>query len=102
MAKKPTPAQPPVAALDEAMKADQAAFREAFPQLAAAIDAWTEKSPGTQPAAIRVSARVEGFRRAGIEHSKAPVDHQLDLVDGLKPEQLEQLFAEPNLVVQLV
>lgn len=45
---------------------------------------------------LRIVARREGFRRAGIAHPGHPVDHP---IDRFTPEQIEQLRAEPMLVV---
>lgn len=48
-------------------------------------------------AALRITARHAGFRRAGIEHPATPVDHPLD---GLTKTQIALLKDEPGLVVQ--
>lgn len=77
----------------------EAEFRARFPRLAAAIDAW-QATGAPAPTAVRIRSKVEGFRRAGIAHSKMPVEHQLGAF--LKPEHLEALFAEPNLVVEFI
>ncbi|MER9211574.1 HI1506-related protein [Mesorhizobium sp. M0663] len=77
----------------------EAEFRARFPCLSTAIDAW-EASGATAPTAVRIRSKTDGFRRAGIAHSKTPVEHQLD---GFRsPEPLEALFAEPNLVVEFI
>lgn len=68
-----------------------------YPRLFAASEAWKAAHPDTRPSVIRISAKVEGFRRAGMAHSKAPVDHPLGTFD---PDQLEQLLGEPNLKVE--
>lgn len=47
-------------------------------------------------AALRITARRDGFRRAGIEHPATAVDHP---VSGLSKAQIAQLKAEPGLVV---
>ncbi|RVA07644.1 hypothetical protein EN932_27100 [Mesorhizobium sp. M7A.F.Ca.US.002.01.1.1] len=96
-------------ALDDALDAlggqgghldTEAEFRAKFPRMSAAIDAWKEQNGDELPAGLRIRSKVDGFRRAGIAHSKAPVEHQLGAFKG--PEQLEALFAEPNLVVELI
>ncbi|MDD2870090.1 HI1506-related protein [Neomegalonema sp.] len=46
---------------------------------------------------LRISARRDGFRRAGIDHSARPADHPLD---GLTRAQIAALRADPMLVVQ--
>jgi len=46
--------------------------------------------------ALRITARRDGFRRAGIEHGASPVDHPLA---SLSKAQIAQLKAEPALVV---
>ncbi|WP_036551098.1 HI1506-related protein [Neptunomonas japonica] len=48
---------------------------------------------------IRITAAVEGFRRAGIAHSTEPTIYA---VDDFSEEQLEQLHKEPRLVVEFV
>ena len=45
---------------------------------------------------LRISARREGFRRAGIAHTVAPADHPLDT---LTAKQIAALKAEPMLLV---
>lgn len=47
---------------------------------------------------IRITAKIEGFRRAGIAHSRTPTDHA---DDAFSEEQMEQLFNEPNLIIEL-
>lgn len=46
---------------------------------------------------IRITSNVDGFRRGGIAHAKGATDHALDK---FTKEQLAQLRAEPNLVVE--
>ena len=48
---------------------------------------------------IRITAKREGFRRAGITHPTTPTEYPLER---FAPEQLEALQAEPMLVVDLV
>lgn len=48
---------------------------------------------------IRITSKVEGFRRAGVRHSKTPTDYGLD---AFSPEQLGQLDDEPNLRVEYI
>lgn len=45
---------------------------------------------------IRIVAKREGFRRAGIAHSESATFHP---IDRFTPEQLDQLKAEPMLIV---
>lgn len=54
-------------------------------------------TPSGMTSTIRIVAKREGFRRAGIAHAGAPVDY---LVEIFTPEQLEALRGEPMLVVQ--
>lgn len=49
--------------------------------------------------AIRIISKRPGFRRAGIAHPDSPVDHP---IDRFTKEQVEQLKAEPTLVVMEV
>ena len=48
---------------------------------------------------IRITSKTEGFRRAGISHTREPVDHQ---DDKFSKEEMALLQAEPMLVVQHV
>ncbi|MCK5772041.1 HI1506-related protein [Algiphilus sp.] len=47
----------------------------------------------------RITAHRDGHRRAGMAHSTKPVDHP---ADRFTKAQLEQLRADPRLVVQEV
>lgn len=47
-------------------------------------------------AALRITARRDGFRRAGIDHPATPVDHPLTR---FSKAQIAQLKNEPALVV---
>lgn len=53
----------------------------------------------THASHIRITAAVQGFRRAGIAHSTEPTTYA---VDAFSEEQLEQLHKEPRLVVEFV
>ncbi|RWN30128.1 MAG: hypothetical protein EOR97_17295 [Mesorhizobium sp.] len=76
-------------------------FRAKYPRMFVALEAWrAEHGDDDLPRGLRIRSKIDGFRRAGIAHSKAPVEHQLGAFKG--PEQLEALFAEPNLVVELI
>lgn len=71
-----------------------------YPLTAAALSAWAERQTGeTMPEiVVRISAKREGFRRAGMAHSKAATEHPLSR---FTPDQVEELLAEPNLMVEL-
>ncbi|WP_027143149.1 HI1506-related protein [Mesorhizobium sp. WSM3626] len=97
-----------IATLDDALDAlggqgehldTEAEFRARFPRMSAELDAWKAENGDQLPAGLRIRSKLDGFRRAGIAHSKAPVEHQIGAFKG--PEQLEALFAEPNLKVEL-
>lgn len=76
-------------------------FRAKYPRMFVALDAWrAEHGDDDLPRGLRIRSKIDGFRRAGIPHSKAPVEHRMDAFSG--PEQLEAIFAEPNLVVELI
>lgn len=45
---------------------------------------------------IRIIAKVDGFRRAGLSHTGVQEYRR----DSFTTEQLEQLRAEPNLIIQ--
>ena len=70
-----------------------------WPHLAAAVAAWRAAGNTLPPRAIRIRAKRDGFRRAGMAHTKAPIDHPAPTFG---PDALEALLAEPNLVVELV
>ncbi len=46
---------------------------------------------------LRITAKRDGRRRAGIDHPSSPVDHPLD---AFSKAQLAQLMADDQLVVQ--
>ncbi|MCK9514087.1 MAG: HI1506-related protein [Pigmentiphaga sp.] len=46
---------------------------------------------------LRITAKRDGRRRAGIDHPASPVDHPLDV---FSKEQIEQLKSDDLLVVQ--
>lgn len=48
---------------------------------------------------LRITAKRDGRRRAGIDHPASPVDHPLD---AFTAEQIAQLKADDQLVVQEV
>jgi len=70
-----------------------------FPLLARAAQEWMA-THSTSPTHVRIVASLDGFRRAGIAHSRAPVDHPVEAFDG--PAALEALLAEPNLTVTFI
>ncbi|RUW41518.1 hypothetical protein EOA37_09665 [Mesorhizobium sp. M2A.F.Ca.ET.015.02.1.1] len=79
----------------------EAEFRAKFPRFSAAMEAWqAEHESGEVPTGLRIKAKKDGFRRGGIAHPKSPVDHPVETFTS--PEQLEAIFAEPNLVVELI
>lgn len=51
----------------------------------------------SEPKYVRITSRLEGFRRAGMRHSKTPTDHPLGT---FTDEQLAILETEPNLTVE--
>jgi hypothetical protein len=48
---------------------------------------------------LRISARRDGYRRAGIAHFKQAVDHP---IEAFSSAQFDQLFGDPNLLVAIV
>ena len=48
---------------------------------------------------IRITSKQAGFRRCGVAHPAAPTDHA---DDAFTPAQLEQLQAEPMLLVEII
>lgn len=86
--------------INDYLKAEQDKFRAAYPKLSAAIDAW-QASGKPAPTAVRIISKIDGFRRAGIAHPKNGVVHPIETTFK-EPDQLEALFAEPNLLVEFV
>lgn len=68
-----------------------------WPRFFAASEAWKAAHPGVLPTVMRITSKVEGFRRAGMAHPKATVDHPIGTFDA---DQTEQLLGEPNLKVE--
>ncbi len=54
------------------------------------------KAPKYETPALRIAAKTEGFRRAGIAHSAEATDHKAGT---FSPEQVEALKGDPMLVV---
>lgn len=48
---------------------------------------------------IRITSKIDGFRRAGVAHPAAPTEYP---DDKFNKEQLAALKAEPMLIVELV
>lgn len=46
---------------------------------------------------LRITAKVDGFRRAGMAHPAAATDHP---IDSLTEDQIKALKGEPMLVVE--
>lgn len=98
----PDAPQPAVAAgtpLPDDAQPGEEAFRLRFPRLAAALKAW-QAAHDAPPSGLRVVSRIDGFRRAGMAHGIAAIEH--DLSAFRLPEQLEALLAEPMLTVEFV
>lgn len=65
---------------------------------AEALPASPDIADGPAPA-LRITARRDGFRRAGLAHPGRPVEHPAGRFD---VRQLAQLLGEPMLVVEVV
>lgn len=76
--------------------ADAAKAAEEAKAAEAAKAAGARKSAGRSPA-LRITARIAGFRRAGVSHPAAPVDHE---AGRFSADELAALRAEPALVVE--
>lgn len=48
---------------------------------------------------LRITAKVDGFRRAGIAHPAVATDHP---IDGFTEDQIKAIKGEPQLVVEEV
>lgn len=84
---------------DAALDAQLGELLADFPLLLAAIRAFRAANPHRNATGVRIAAKRDGFRRAGMAHSKAPVDHP---AGRFSPADLERLLAEPMLTVELV
>lgn len=88
---------------DELISKVETDFRAVCPNLSAALDVWQAAGNENPPTAVRIAAKVEGFRRADIAHSKEPREYPIESFKlPWTPEQLEKLLGEPNLVVELI
>lgn len=58
-----------------------------------------ELSDGKEHYMIRITAKQDGFRRAGMAHTKEPKEYP---DDKFSKEQLAALKAEPMLVVEIL
>lgn len=85
-----------VIAADLSLTEEQA--RERYPATAAAFDAFRAANPDIGEVALKVTAKVDGFRRGGIAH------HGTVTYRGgeLSPDQVEQILTEPQLAAHLV
>lgn len=72
---------------------------EGFPLLLAAVRAFRAANPDRGATGVRIAAKRDGFRRCGLAHPKAPVEHP---GNRFTPAELERLLAEPMLTVELV
>ncbi|MAZ84127.1 MAG: hypothetical protein CME90_11045 [Hoeflea sp.] len=72
-------------------------LRAICPLLIAALDEWGTETE-TLPTSLIISSKREGFRRAGIAHTRAEVSHE---IGAFTLDQIEQLLAEPVLKVRL-
>jgi len=76
----------------------EAEIREAF----VAIVLEQARTPGpalNSGPVLRITSKVEGFRRAGMSHPKAATDHP---IERFAPEEMRALLAEPNLSLLVV
>ncbi|MEL6921363.1 MAG: HI1506-related protein [Pseudomonadota bacterium] len=57
------------------------------------------KNAAAKPATggVRITSKVDGFRRAGVAHSKAPTEYRAGAFDDAA---LKLLRGEPNLIVE--
>ena len=82
---------------------DRAEAEGRFPLLLAALQAWVAAAGGVAALhdgpTVRIAAKRDGFRRAGVAHAREAVDYP---ARRWMPEELEALLAEPNLRVELV
>jgi hypothetical protein len=69
-----------------------------YPRTAELIRKCESRSLGRVPT-LRITAKKDGFRRAGMVHPTTPVEYS---AFNFNPDQLEQLLTEPNLVVEVI
>lgn len=73
-------------------------YRADYPALTRAMEDWKASGNNGAPD-IRITSKIEGFWRAGMQHSTTPVE-----MSSVKfnPEELELLLTEPNLTIELI
>lgn len=74
-------------------------FDALYPLTAAAVAAFEAAHDSGAAVTVRITSARDGFRRAGLIHSRAQRDYPL--ID-LSPEQVETFLADPVLTVELV
>lgn len=67
------------------------------PNVQATATGQGEPKPDVPQGIVRITSRIEGFRRAGMRHSKTPTDHP---IDSFTDAQLALLETEPNLTIE--
>ncbi len=89
-----------VSFLEEASRTAKEDLRDRYPLLASAFErlSKTVSSDFDGRFVIRISAKKDGFRRGGIEHSSTQ-DHD---ADKFTADQVEAILGEPLLHVELV
>lgn len=92
-------AAPEMLQAPEVILAERDKIRAEYPLLAVAFEAYLADHGGS-PTGLRITSKVDGFRRAGIAHPKATVDHPMEAFP--TPHLIEQLLGERNLVVELI
>lgn len=75
-------------------------FAAAYPLTLALLEGFTGTGSLENPPVLRVTAKQEGFRRAGLVHSRRP--QAFPLPTDLTPAQVEALLADPMLTVEVV
>lgn len=83
-------------ALAELLKSREDEFKAQYPLTYALMKAWD----GLERPFLRVVSAVDGFRRGGIAHVKGAAIH--DLESFKRPEQIEQILADPTLTSDFV
>lgn len=100
----PAGGEPGKEAWIEFQELDEVMAKACCPLLVAALRHWAEAAGDDQAhlvagPVVRIRATREGFRRAGMAHPREAVEHA---ALRFTPDQVEQLLAEPNLIVELV
>lgn len=82
----------------ELVEAERDSYRKQYPSLSRIMDEW--KSTGqTGVPTLRIVSKIDGFWRAGIQHTIQPVELSMA---NLTPDKAELLLSENTLIIELI